>query len=404
MSPSETIVGLGARTDYLAQVPNVDPSRLRLTPEEGQLFSAVGRAARIDELIQRSGLDEPRAIALLLSLRAKGAVTPARVNKPQQAVHVDAAMSEEVDLPPERKKEILDLDRALDALNMFEVLGLRPGATPEEAKQAYYAASRRYHPDRYFGKNLGSFKSRIDKIFRRLTEAYNTLSDADKRAAYLKLHPHLASPPPEAGQGNVVHSPAVELDPARAAERRARMARHPYLLKNNRVLELITRAKDQMARGAPGVALTDLHLAAQLDPQNKEIQLLQTDARRKHDVHRAAEEVTRGDEAEQQGDLPAALNRFKTAATVDPQSALAAHKAARAMYLLNQELPEAIVMAQRAVELDRRNVDARVLLGALLLRAGDSKKLAKKYLEEALAMKPDHAEAKMHLKKMRWPF
>ncbi|MGA9525458.1 MAG: J domain-containing protein, partial [Myxococcaceae bacterium] len=232
MSQSENIVGLGARTDYLAQVPNADPGRLRLTPEEGRLFAQVGRASRIDEILAKSGLEEARAIALLLSLRAKGAVVPARVTRPAAPVAIDAAMAEDVDLPTERKKEILDLERALDRLDAFELLGLRPGATAEEAKQAWYEASRRYHPDRFFGKNIGSFRVRIDRIFKRLTEAYNTLSDPKKRAAYFAAHPELAAAPkPEAP----APSERTPLDPERAAERRERFARHPYLAKRGRV-------------------------------------------------------------------------------------------------------------------------------------------------------------------------
>ena len=51
MSQGETIVGLGARTDFVAQAPNADPGRLRFTSDEAAMFSAVGRAMRIDDLI-----------------------------------------------------------------------------------------------------------------------------------------------------------------------------------------------------------------------------------------------------------------------------------------------------------------------------------------------------------------
>ncbi|MBX5482791.1 MAG: DnaJ domain-containing protein [Myxococcaceae bacterium] len=399
MSQSETIVGLGARTDYLAQVPNVDPSRLGLTPEEDRLFLAVGRAARIDEVIQKSGMAEPRAIAVLLSLRAKGAVVPARVQKPS-AVAVDAAMSEEVDLTPERKKEILDLERALDKLNAFELLGLMPGATAEQARQAYYAASRRYHPDRYYGKNLGSFKYRIDKIFKKLTDAYNTLSDDERRAEYLKKHPELAPPPPPPPSAP---APGPALDPARLSERRARMARHPYLAKTTRVTELVSRARAHIQRGEPGMALTDLHLALQLDPDNKDIQLLQAEARRKNDALRAAAEMEKGAEAEAVGDVSTAMARYRAAASIDTSNARAAFKAAQLMQQLGDRSKDLRTFAQRAVDLDPKHVDAKVLLGMVLLDA-DLKKLAKRQFEEALQLKPDHAEAKKQLKKLRWPF
>lgn len=404
MSQSETIVGLGARTDYLAQVPSADPSRLRLTPDEGQLFAAVGRVARIDEVIRKSGMAEPKAIAVLLSLRAKGAVAPARLQKPSEPVRVDAASAEEVDLPEERKKEILDLERGMDKLNAFAIFGLQPGATPEEVKQAYYAASRRYHPDRYYGKNLGSFRARIDKVFKKLTDAYNTLNDPERRAAYLKAHPELASAPAaSASTAAASVSSASALDPERVSERRARMARHPYLLKNSRLSELLGRARERLKNDEPGLALTDLHLAAQLEPQNREIQLLQAEARRRHDVQRATEELKKAETAEQAMDFATAANRYRVAATIDVANARAAYKAAQLMQQQGGDAKEIRTLAQRAVDLEPRNADAKVLLGIVLADA-DMKKLARKQFEEALLLKPEHAEARKQLKKTRWPF
>ncbi len=403
MSQSESIVGLGARTDYIAQVPNADPNRLRLTAEEGQLFARVGRAARIDELISTSGLDEPRAIAVLLSLRAKGAVVPARVNKPSGPVTVDAALAEEVDLPAERKKEILDFERALERADHFSILGVRPGATAEEIKQGYYAASRRYHPDRFYGKNIGSFRGRVDRIFKRVAQAYETLSDDDKRAAYLEAHPDLAAAAAPVPAEPSPPSPQATVDPARAAERRARMARHPYLARSNRLSELINRSRDHISKGQPGVALADLHIAAQMDPQNKDVQFLQAEARRKFDLQRAQAELQKGLEAERVHDAAKAAAHYRNAATFDVSSAQAAFKAALLMRQLAQDPNELRSLAQRAVELDPKNVDARILYAQVLMDA-DLKKLAKKQLEEADKLRPDHPEVRKQLKKMRWPF
>jgi curved DNA-binding protein CbpA len=403
LTQAETIVGLGARCDYLAQVPNVDPARLRLTPEEGQLFAKVGRASRIDELISRSGLDEARAIALLLSLRAKGAVVPARVSRPLAASAVDAAMAEEIDLPPDRKKEILDLERGLDLLDHFAILGLVPGATAEETRTAYYAASKRYHPDRYYGRNIGSFRSRIDRVFRRLTEAYENLNDPEKRAAYLRANPHLdvaRSAPPSKPEPE---PPSRPLDPERAAERRSRIARHPYLARSTKLTELVQRAKAQIAKGEPGRALADLHLALQLEPQNAELQKLQAQARRNHDVSRSAQEIQKGSEAEALGDFANAASRYRLAADLDPSNAQVAYKAAHLMRLHGGDAKDIRTLVQRAVDLDAKSADARVLLGTILAEA-DLKKLARKQFEEALQINPEHVEAKKQLKKTRWPF
>ena len=60
----------------------------------------------------------------------------------------------------------------------YEVLGVTRGATADEIKKSYRKLAVKYHPD----KNPGD-KAAEDK-FKELGEAYEVLSDADKRSAY----------------------------------------------------------------------------------------------------------------------------------------------------------------------------------------------------------------------------
>ncbi|MBF5041227.1 MULTISPECIES: J domain-containing protein [Myxococcaceae] len=398
MSESHTIVGLGTRTDHVAAAPGVDPVALRLNPEECALLALVGRAARIDAVLARSGLPEPRAIAVLLALRAKGALVPARVSMPQAAAQpVDAGLAEEVELEPARKQEILALDRALDQHDHFSVLGLAPGASAADVKAAYYEASRRFHPDRFYGKNLGSFRARIERIFRRLSEAQAVLTQPDKRAAYLKAHPELAAP--------AAPTPAP-FDPAeaeRSAERRARLARHPYLARTQRLNELLARARAALERGAYEQAFAELNQVTAVDAQNAEAALLLAETRRRHEALRAERELARGKELERSGDLQGALAALRLAATLDVGNAEAAFRAASVGRSAGLDAKEVRVLALRAVELQPRRAAYHLLLAQVHLESG-AKKLAKKHLEEVLALEPQHAEAKAQLKKLRWPF
>ena len=447
MSAPNTIVGLGARTDHIATVPNLDLSRLQLSAEEGAVLSLVGRVERIDQVLSRSSLGEARTIAVLLALRAKGAIVPARVvPRAQPAPAVDAAMAEEVDLEPERKKEIIELERSLDAMDHFAVLGVKPGASAADVKQAYYNASRRFHPDRYFGKNLGSFRARMERIFRRLTDAHNVLTQPDKREAYLRANPALGMaaaaatpppppppppepPPPRTPQPPPVHfaTPAPPPRPvapppraapppptpapvandaeseARRAERQARLARHPYLARGGRLAELLARGKAAIAKGEWERAYQDFHQVQLLDPKNREVATLLSEARRKHDEQRAVTELARGKQLEQHGDAAGAHAAYRLASSLDDRSAEAAFRAARLGYQLGQDTAEVRSLAQRAVDTQPQRVEHHVLLGKVLMDAG-SKKLAKRAFEEAAKLDPDNAEAKAALKKLRWTF
>jgi curved DNA-binding protein CbpA len=405
------IAGLGEKTDFVASVPNVDPSRLQLTDEERLLFDRVGRAAQIFQLVAGSQLPEAKTIALLLSLRAKGAIVPARVQRAQQAPGIAsaAALNEQVDLSDEKKREILELEAAVDTKNHFELFGLKVGATPEQLKQAFYELSRKFHPDRFFNKNIGSFRARIELVYRKLSQAYETVSDEQKRAAYLKANPALieqepsraASRAPDRAPEPLPRAPSAE-DQAREAERRSRLSRHPYLAKGARLKELIARAKEHIELSDWGHAFTDLHMAHQLDPGNEEAKKLLGQVRAKNDEHRAEIEVKRGLELLEQGNDAGALAAFKTASSIAPHHARAAFMVAKLMWDKAHDSKEVLHFAQRAVENDPKNPDHHVLVARIMDHTG-MKALAKKHYEEALKLNPKHAEAKKHVKG-RWSF
>ncbi len=404
MTTKDTIAGLGTRADFVGSVPNVDTERLRLNDDEKALFARVGRAIQIEMLIKNSGWPESRALAALLGLRAKGAVVPARVTQPAPAPEVDTSMLEDVELEPERRKEILELDRQMDAMNHFEVLGLRGGEPPEVVKKKFYELSRRFHPDRYFGKNIGSFKARVERIFRRLSEAHQVLTDAERRTAYFKERPDARAPKPTAQDvaAAVAESappPRRERTPEddqRDAERRQRLMRHPYLAKSARVGELIARAKANIQKGEFGLAYTDLHLASQVEPRNSEVKSMLGEVRRKHEHARAEEEYKAGESAENQADKNRALTHYKNAASIDAGHAKAQFRAAKLISEMGN-VKEANPFASRAVELEPKNLQYRMFLGELLAEAG-MKALARKHFEEAARIAPNDESIKKRVK------
>lgn len=63
-------------------------------------------------------------------------------------------------------------------MDYYERLGVARNATLEEIKKAYRRLARQYHPDR----NIGDKEA--EETFKRVSEAYEILSDASKKAEY----------------------------------------------------------------------------------------------------------------------------------------------------------------------------------------------------------------------------
>jgi curved DNA-binding protein CbpA len=89
-----------------------------------------------------------------------------------------------VDLDLEVRRRILEMHRALEHMDHYALLGVDPSADKKALKRAYFELAAKFHPDRYFRKRLGSFMLRMELVFGRLTLAYDTLSNQQRRAEY----------------------------------------------------------------------------------------------------------------------------------------------------------------------------------------------------------------------------
>src|SRR5436190_6878129 len=63
----------------------------------------------------------------------------------------------------------------------YEVLGVRPDANAEEIRRSYHKLAKDHHPDRFTGVED---KKRAEDIFSAMTEAFNVLTNNERRKAY----------------------------------------------------------------------------------------------------------------------------------------------------------------------------------------------------------------------------
>ncbi len=93
-------------------------------------------------------------------------------------------LKEEVELPVELRRRVLGLHSVINSLDHYATLGLGRDVDKKGVKRAYFELAAVFHPDKYFRKNIGSFKGKMEVIFGKVSVAYETLVDKERRAEY----------------------------------------------------------------------------------------------------------------------------------------------------------------------------------------------------------------------------
>ncbi len=111
--------------------------------------------------------------------------TPARARATASTRSDGAAASADASPQAEAlREEIEALLPRLGELDHYTALGLEADANAAQIKKAYFKAAKKYHPDALARLGLGGLKEAAAKVFGRIAEAFEVLSDPDKKKAY----------------------------------------------------------------------------------------------------------------------------------------------------------------------------------------------------------------------------
>lgn len=92
-------------------------------------------------------------------------------------------------LPPElaaRRLEIVERASMIDREDYFQMLDVNRDADVEAVKNAFFALAKTWHPDRLPAPIL-DVRDACSRVFARLSEAHQTLTDPARRARYMEL-------------------------------------------------------------------------------------------------------------------------------------------------------------------------------------------------------------------------
>jgi curved DNA-binding protein CbpA len=379
-----------------------DPTSLSLSPEEGFLLSRIDGSTPWSLLREISGLP-PQHVDRCLERWLDGGVLEMEGARPAAAAPpaaVEACAAPEASTSEEQLDPDLELDldvqrRVLEfesrlGESYYEILGVEPSAEPREIKRAYFRLSREFHPDRYFRRKTGPFGRRLERIFRKLLEAHEMLSDPMARA---EMEKSLAQ-----GAGR-------EPQPARPTELRVGPAEAQRRLKDVSAQAKVVRARRQKAKHyfETGMAAfraerwleaaASVRLAIAFDPANEAYRESFAEVQQRAHEERAKQLVREGEAALEVRDYGRAFHAFEDAVHFRPHDAELYSRAARIAWLSGDDLRKAKDLARVACELEPDHAAYRRTLGQIYDAAGLEAN-ARRELKRALELDPSDDEAR----------
>lgn len=162
--------------------------------------------------------------------------------------------------PPLPRDLIAEIERItvqLDALDYYALLGVSRVASAEEIRAAFHTQTKRFHPDRWATRELGPYQRRMEAIFSRVSEAYETLRDATRRREYDRALSAVRGEPRPSAAPTPVSSTTVSSTPPQAPGRQtprtptqADLAAAQRLMREMRARKDATQPKIDLASAA----------------------------------------------------------------------------------------------------------------------------------------------------------
>lgn len=244
-----------------------------------------------------------------------------------------ALMGQSVEIDDDFKKELIYVAGMLGRVDYYQLLGVPRDAKRKQIRSAYFALSKRYHPDSFYGKEMGGFSALVDEVFNGLNKADQMLSHKKKRVEYDKAlgpeaRPAAASASPPAASS----SPSVQ--PGGVESARKREMAFGVLVKRAEKLEAsgdyVGAAEEYNKAFAikkdAAVALRGANLLMRSGEEHLDEAIAMARAAATAEPKNAKVYLLIGDASEEKGDYSMARDSYEKARELDPANKIVARR------------------------------------------------------------------------------
>jgi len=399
----------------LRLAPGCDPTSLALTSEEGFLLSRIDGCTPWRLLREIGCMDPEEADLCVEGWIATGVVkveglAPEKP-RPERSVgpgpragtktaatapkHVDEALIDPaLDLDPEIQRRILTFETRL-SLPYHELLGVKEDADAKDIKRAYFKLSREFHPDRFFRRRIGHYVERLERIFKKVLEGYEILSDPELRV--------------QLGVQQTTEQATPTAAPSRPLTKLERLQqRMPFRIpekvlaeRRQKARELIRAAELSERAGNLQEAIASVRIAISFEPSNPELRGILVDLQARIAEKRAIALLADSTHSHSNDtdELGKVLKLLEDVLLYRPHDPALNARAAKVCLELD-EVGKAEIYAQTPLEHSPDIAEYHTAMG-LVHRAKGEKGHARKEFEKALELDPDDVQARKMVASLR---
>lgn len=252
----------------------------------------------------------------------------------------DPRIDPKLPIPVEDQRRLLGMADVLEDCDHFVFLGLEPTDDLKAVRRSYHVLSRKLHPDAYYGRDLGPYRSLLSTLFHRAKVAYTELTKAEVRQPLVQAHrdrieaerQEIEEQRERAERAQAqARSEREEQERSRRRERAREQARHQRERLMGRLqaeaAAYVEQARKAEAEGKLAQAANLYRLALRVDPSNELLAKQWEDLRGRARKKRAADAFSKATTYVEIGHTSEAIGLFVEAADSDPTPEHLAHAA-----------------------------------------------------------------------------